>query len=352
MISFYPGPSRVYENVPLYVKEAYDKGILSVNHRSQEFMDMVKDTNLLIKKKLGVPDDYSIFYVSSATECWQIITQAYGLNSYHFYNGAFGQKWFEYTKKLKKNIIGYRYHFLSELKMGELDLSADKGLICITQNETSNGTQVSGKRIAKIRKKYPDQLIAVDATSSMAGVNLEFSDADIWFASVQKCFGLPAGMAVMICSPKAIDEAKKANKTVHYNSLASIIANMERLQTTHTPNVLSIFLLMKTLQEAKSINKVEQELNERLIKYYDIVSSKKTIKPLITKKKIRSTTVLVLEGDEATITDLKKKAKEEGLILGNGYGEWKTNTFRIANFPALKDKEVKKLLSFLDQYIQ
>jgi phosphoserine aminotransferase len=56
--------------------------------------------------------------------------------------------------------------------------------------------------------KIPDALIAVDATSSMAGVELDWQSADIWFASVQKCFGLPAGMAVMVCSPRALQYAE------------------------------------------------------------------------------------------------------------------------------------------------
>ncbi|MEL7002780.1 MAG: aminotransferase class V-fold PLP-dependent enzyme, partial [Bacteroidota bacterium] len=59
-----------------YVKEAYNEGILSANHRSQSFMDLYKKTQDLLRAKLNVPEDYFIFFTSSATECWEIIAQS------------------------------------------------------------------------------------------------------------------------------------------------------------------------------------------------------------------------------------------------------------------------------------
>ena len=98
MISFYPGPSRVHTEVPAYVRDAYDEGILSINHRSDEFVQMCERTIGLLKERLNVPKDYTIFFTGSATECWEIIAQSLITDkSYHIYNGAFGQKWFDYT---------------------------------------------------------------------------------------------------------------------------------------------------------------------------------------------------------------------------------------------------------------
>jgi phosphoserine aminotransferase len=67
----------------------------------------------------------------------------------------------------------------------------------------------------------------------------------------------------------------------------------------------------------------------------------------VENKNARSLTVISVEGEEKLIQQIKSKAKKEGLLLGNGYGKWSKNTFRIANFPAIKDKEINKLQSFL-----
>ena len=107
MISFYPGPSRVYDEIPKYVKEALAQGILSMNHRSDEFISLSRKTVALLKTKLSIPKDYTIFFTSSATECWEIIAQSIiQKESTHIYNGAFGEKWYDYTKRLHPEAKG------------------------------------------------------------------------------------------------------------------------------------------------------------------------------------------------------------------------------------------------------
>lgn len=349
MTSFYPGPSKVYDKIPMYLSDAHASGIMSINHRSPEFMELAKRTEAVLKNKLEIPEGYRVYFVASATECWEILAQSFEEISYHFYNGSFGEKWFNATKKIKAQTIGYKFDLHKELTLGELDLSMEKGIICLTQNETSNGTKVSNKRIAKVRKRYPDHLIAIDATSSMAGDYLKFESADIWYASVQKCFGLPAGLALMICSPEAIAKAKLNTGNQHYNSLTSIIANMEKFQTTHTPNVLNIYLLNRVLKDAQPISKINNKLEARAKDLANLVDSKKAVSLLIKNEKVRSTTVMVIKGQKDEIQRLKEKARDRNMNLGNGYGEWKNDTFRIANFPAITNKEMQKLLQFLDK---
>ena len=50
-ISFYPGPSQVDKSIPKYVKKAHKAGILSMNHRSPEFMKLSSETINLVKEK-------------------------------------------------------------------------------------------------------------------------------------------------------------------------------------------------------------------------------------------------------------------------------------------------------------
>ncbi len=350
MISFYPGPSKVYDRIPQYVKDAYQQGILSINHRSEAFMALYGQTVSLLKEKLSIPQEYTVFFTSSATECWEIIAQSVvDDSSYHFYNGAFGEKWFKYTNNLNPLAIGYRFDKNLKLKTGELDLSANPGMICITQNETSNGTQVDNKQIEKLRLKYPDHLIAVDATSSMAGILLEIKNADIWYASVQKCFGMPAGLGVMICSPKAIEHAIQVNERKHYNSLAFMIDMVGKHQTTYTPNIMGIYLLMRIMESVKPIQEIHEKTLGRYQSYMKLLD-KYSLAHLIDSHDVRSYTVIPVQGTPAFVSKIKEEAKKRSIILGNGYGEYKETTFRIANFPAIKNSEIQTLKTFLREF--
>jgi phosphoserine aminotransferase len=348
MISFYPGPSRIYDDIPKYVKEAHREGILGIHHRSETFVDLSKKTIALLKEKLNIPSTYSIFFVSSATECWEILAQSLHSNrSYHIYNGAFGEKWYDYNHRLNNNVTALPFEAEQELQASDHEFKEAHTLICLTQNETSNGTQISNKLIKQTRKKNPFHLIAVDATSSMAGITLDFKSADIWFASVQKCFGLPAGMGIMICSKNAIARAITIAEKNHYNSLTFLIEKMEDWQTPYTPNVLSIYLLMRVLENMPTMKDIHQQTLERYQNWVDFFSNGNKFELFVSNPAVRSNTVLTIKAAEKNIKQIKKLAANAGFFLGDGYGKLKSSTFRIANFPAIKDGEIKQLKKIL-----
>lgn len=351
MISFYPGPSRVHDEIPQYVEDAYEKGILSINHRSEEFMKISEKTIQLLKSKLEIPKEYQIFYTTSATECWEIITQSLiTKSSFHLFSGAFGKKWFEYTRRICSGAKSYTFHYNETIDPRKLRFSKDEGVICLTQNETSNGTQVSNETIRSIKEKYPAHLIAVDATSSMAGIYLDFSAAHIWFASVQKCFGLPAGLGLLICSPAAMDRAQQIGDKKYYNSLTFMAEMMEKWQTPFTPNVLNIYLLKRVMEEANPIRQVHMKTEERYRSWVEFFKEKETLQHLVANEETQSFTVIPVEAKEALVAAIKSRAKKNNLLLGEGYGELKSTTFRIANFPAIKKGEIKTLKLFLSDY--
>jgi phosphoserine aminotransferase len=343
MITFYPGPSKIYPQIGQYLQDAVAEGILSQNHRSQAFMDMLKDCFALFKQKLNIPIDYHVYFTSSATECWEIVAQSFtAKGSLHIYNGAFGQKWFEYSRKIVgDNTFDIPFDFEENIPILETDTSK-YDVLCITQNETSNATQVDVSQIPSA-----EALIAFDVTSSIGGIALDWTKGDIWLASVQKCLGLPAGLGVMICSPKAIKQAEIIGERKHYNSFLFVHENFEKYQTHYTPNVLSIYLLKRVMEQVENIEIISKKLKARNQEFCQFIEQETVWRLLVGNETVRSDTVIALEGVSDAIKVVKQKAKEAGITLGNGYGNWKETTFRIANFPAIEDWEFERLMEVL-----
>lgn len=343
MITFYPGPSKVYPQVADYAVDAIREGIVSLNHRSAGFMDVVKEAVQLLHDKLSIPADYHIAFVSSATECWEIVAQSLTREaSLHPYSGAFGKKWAEYAYRIKPP---------TELNQADV--------LCLVQNETSNGTQVTMETMAQFRREFTSidgsALIAVDAVSSMAGIAFDWTLADVWFASVQKCFGLPAGLAVLIYSPAALKRAQEIGENAHYNSLLFIHENFAKFQTPYTPNGLGIYLLMRVLQQVPPIAEVDVTTRNRAKAWYQFFEQDMAGSPfhlLVDNTAERSDTVIAVEGSESAIKAVKASAQQAGITLGNGYGDWKNTTFRIANFPAITDVDIETLKRFLLSFQQ
>jgi len=347
MITFYPGPSKVYPEVAQYLSDAYQSGILSVNHRSETFMAMLSETIGMIRSKLCIPADYEIYFCSSATECWEIIAQSLvATKSLHVYNGAFGEKWLEYTQKIKPLAKGSSFDINRFPKISDIVSTQSGEVICLTHNETSNGTALPFSFFKELRKQT-EQVIAVDATSSMAGVEFPWEEADIWYASVQKCFGLPAGLSVLIASPRAVKLAENVGDRSFYNSFLFVRENFLKYQTPYTPNTLGIYLAGRVMKQVKPISLISEQTKKRAADWYAFLAAQGfTI--LVENEEVRSDTVITVSGNKDQITYLKKTAMENGIMLGNGYGKWRESTFRIANFPAISQDEIDQLKSFLE----
>jgi phosphoserine aminotransferase len=349
MTTFYPGPAKIYPQVADYLQDAYRSGILSSNHRSESFMQICQKTLDLLHKKLNIPADYAIVFVSSATECWEIITQSFTeKNSLHLYNGAFGEKWFDYAQHIKPTTQAHFFDLETRLEIPESIYQPE--CLCLTQNETSNGTRLNTEQLTFLRTDFPNTLIAYDVTSALGGVDLPMKAGDIWFASVQKCLGLPAGLGLLIVSPRAIAKAKQINDRKYYNSFLFMLENIQKFQTHHTPNVLGIYLLMRVLEQVESIQTEAKILCQRAEIYYNFFEKHAFFKPLVKNKAVRSATVMCVEGSESHIATVKTEAEKAGIILGNGYGIWKNTTFRIANFPQISENEIEKLLYFFQTF--
>lgn len=346
MITFYPGPSKVYDQVGQYLQEAFETGVISANHRSSAFMQMLEDTIRNLKTKLNVPADYEVYFVSSATECWEIIAECLISDaSLHIYNGAFGEKWMEYTQKLTGAARSFSFETNEELVLNAAKMPSVNEIICITHNETSNGTALTSECLNTLRAQF-DNIIAVDATSSMAGVELPWLSADVWYGSVQKCFGLPAGMGVMIVSPKAVERAIAIGNRSHYNSLLFIRDNFLKFQTPYTPNTLGIYLMNRVMQQVERIHVVDAQTTARELDWYSFLP-KNGYRLLVENEAVRSKTVIAVKDTKERVSVIKKAASQEGIVLGNGYGKDKETSFRIANFPAITDMEIQTLKDFL-----
>ena len=344
-LSFYPGPSQLYPQVEGYLQDACQSGILSMNHRSTVFMNMLEQTVSDLHAKLNTPPDYEVYFTSSATECWEIISQSLVTEgTLHAFNGAFGQKWMEYAQRLHPaQAHSFGLNDIVDVEASEHLAAAE--VLCLTHNETSNGTMLGTRELLEIRKAFSG-LIALDATSSMGGVELPWEAGDVWFASVQKCFGLPPGLGVLVVSPEAIHRAREIGERDHYNSLLFLRDNFIKKQTPYTPNTLGIYLLGRVMQQVPPIELIDDGVEKRAEEFYDFIADS-SWELLVENPAVRSQTVIALRGTLERMATLRENALAAGMVLGKGYGDWSDTSVRIANFPALRDADFEQLREFL-----
>ena len=166
----------MFPQIKDYIDQAIDEKILSLSHRSERFSEVYKFTNDNLKKLLGIPEDYYIFFLSSATECMErIIENLVEEKSFHFVNGFFAERFYNYALKLKRNPEIAKTVFGNSFDFAKYEIPLSTELICITHNETSTGVAINLQDIYELKNKYPDVLVAMDIVTSVPHYKIDYS---------------------------------------------------------------------------------------------------------------------------------------------------------------------------------
>lgn len=351
---FTVGPSQIYPSVPLYIKQGLKEDILSLSHTGSEFVDLYKRTSSKLRTLLDIPGTHHIFFTGSSTESMErIIGNTVYKKSVHLITGGFAQKFYKTALDLKKLPVSIEIPLGKKFTISELQVSSDTELLCITENDTSTGMCLPLSEFAIFKKNNPNMLIAVDIVSSAPYSKIDYKIVDLAFFSIQKGFGLPAGLGVLIVSEAAIEKAKfLSNKNVAIGSHHSFISLAEKersFKTPTTPNVFYIYLLEKVINDmlTKGIENIRFETEEKAKIIYDFFNEYNKYKPIVHKLyQSKTTPVIDVKGNAEEIA---RKLSEKGLIVSKGYGVNISQNIRIANFPAITKEDVKNLIDSMKE---
>lgn len=352
-IFFTVGPSEIYPTVPYHLESAIQQHILSMSHRGKEFSALYQQTEVLLKKLLSIPDEYSVFFLGSSIEAMErIIENTVEKTSFHFVDGAFSQKAASIAKELGKHVVEIPAPENSAYDFSAVSIPETAEIIFITENDTSTGLIFPHDEIYALKKRYPDKLIAVDLVSSAPYSAIDFSKIDMAFFSGQKGFGIPAGMSVLVVSPAAIEKTeelrKKGSIIGTYHNFLTLQKSRGNWQTPETPNVLNIYLLRHVLQdlEKEGIAQIRKNIDMKATLLYDSFDSNEDFESYVSDPVYRSPSTLVIKVKGGS-SPIRQHLAKEGIVVGSGYGKYKDEHIRIANFPAHTIPQVKKLLDLL-----
>jgi phosphoserine aminotransferase len=349
-IFFTVGPSQLFPTIKKHIKSALEADICSISHRGEKFQEIYKKTTNNLKELLGIPESWSLFFLSSATEAMErILENCAKEHSFHFIGGAFGKRFFEISAQLGKIPQKIEVEPGLGFAFPDANIPKETELICFTQTETSAGTSVPMEEIYKIKNKYPERLITLDVVSAVPCIEINFSKIDGLFFSVQKGFGLPAGLGVLTMNDECLRKAKKLEEKNHctgsYHRFSELKKMADKNQTKETPNVLGIYLLGKVTGDMLQIGKenILKDTKEKAKIIYDYFDGHPIYKPFVENRKIRSDTIAVINTPNVS-KKIAGKLREKGIIAGTGYKDFKGTQIRIANFPAHSVEDINNLL--------
>ncbi|GAB3761958.1 aminotransferase class V-fold PLP-dependent enzyme [Spirosoma pomorum] len=351
---FTPGPAELYPTFYQHLQTAMDEQLGSISHRSQRFRDIYKFTDEQLRILLTIPQSHGIFFTGSASEVWErMLFNCVEHESFHLVNGSFSRKFYDYANSLHKFAHIIEKPFGEGFDATDVEIPEYAEVVCLTHNETSSGVQMRTTDMHKLKRKYPKKLFCVDTVSSAPYPDLDFGLIDSAFFSVQKAFGMPAGLGVWIANNSCLEKAERLQRyesmTIGaHHTLPTLWKHYKTFETPATPNVLYIYILGKIAEDFNrvGIENIRKQTEEKAKMLYKFLDDSEMYSPFVKEERHRSQTVIVAntKGPSAGIIATVKKA---GMIVGSGYGNLKESQIRIANFPAVSTDQVASLIQEL-----
>lgn len=352
---FSPGPSQLYPNVEQFISEGLEQGVASISHRSAKYVEIHEEAVDQLRALIGLPDSWDVYFLGSASESWErILRNCITQNSFHLVNGSFSKKFYSYAKAEGLNAIKHEVEAGQGFDLTSVNIPQDSEIITIAHNETSTGVMTPLEDIYALKDNNPGTLLALDVVSSLPFPEIDFEKIDTAYFSVQKCFGMPAGLGVWLVNEKcrnlATQKADQGLFTGSHHDIASLAKMAAKYQTPSTPNVLGIYTLSKVCAEMNKIG--AQQLRELTLEKFDLLQM--AIQEIdylsfgVDQINHRSKTVVVANTSiEPSV--INNHLKRHDLSVGAGYGDKKTSQIRIANFPAHSKDVIVRLIDALKE---
>jgi phosphoserine aminotransferase len=343
MISLNPGPSQLSAATVADVAEIAASGLLAKSHRGDAFVEVSRAAFEGLRSRLGIPADHRILYQPSATAAMDtLLRNGAASRTFHFVHGAFSKRFHASAVEIGLDAAAATSPGERAVAWRAATIPAGTELIAVTHNETATGLMWPLEEIAALRAAWPEPLLVVDVTSSFGALRMRWTDADAWFGSVQKCLGLPAGMGYLVLGPRVLRAAERvAARVSAWQRLATMAAKMQEWQTVETPNVLAIALLARQMARW-DLAAVERETLAKAALLYE---APLPWTPYVEDAAWRSSTVACFRVDDPN--RWSQRAAAAGFLLGRGYGDLKPTCVRVANFPAVSEGDVRRLLAAL-----
>ena len=343
---FIPGPT----NMPEAVRQACY--MPTIDHRSPVFGKILNPCLDGVRRVLKSETASVFIFPSTGTGGWETAltnTLSPGDKVLAARNGMFSHRWIDMCQRhgLDVKIVETPWGQGLPADRYEEILTADKGheikVVLATHNETATGVKsdIAAVRRALDAAKHP-ALFFVDGVSSIASMDFRFDEwgVDIAVTGSQKGFMLPAGLAILGFSDKAMEATKTARLPRTFFDINDMTKGYANNAFPYTPPVG----LMNGLKLATGMI-LEEGLDEVFARHHRIAEGvRRAVRAwgldlCAASTDLQSDTVSAIrtpEGFNATQI-VTHAASKYGVAFGVGLGEVAGKVFRIGHLGMLTD---------------
>lgn len=343
---FIPGPT----NMPEAIRKACD--MVTIDHRSPVFGDILHPCISGVRQVLKSDDAEVFIFPSTGTGGWETAlsnTLCAGDVVLAARNGMFSHRWIDMCERhgLKVQIVETAWGDAIPADDYEEILRNDKNhaikVVLATHNETATGVKsdIAAVRRALDAADHPAMLF-VDGVSSIGSMDFRMDEwgVDIAVTGSQKGFMLPAGLAIIGFSQKAMRASRTATLPRTFFSIEDMAKGYAANAFPYTPPVGLMNGLKLSLEML-----LDEGLDNVFARHHRIAEGVRLatnawgLELCASTPEAYSDTVSAIRTPEGfNATDIVTHAAENyGMAFGVGLGEVAGKVFRIGHLGSLTD---------------
>jgi phosphoserine aminotransferase len=350
---FGAGPSKVRPEQIEALSEA-SATLLGTSHRQAPVKNLVGSVRNGLSEFFRAPEGYEVILgVGGSTAFWDVAS--FGLvdkKAQHLSFGEFGSKFASATNKAP---------FLDASSIIKAEpgtrpvAQAETGVDVYAwpQNETSTGVAAPVKRVAGADE---GSLVLVDATSAAGGLDVDVSEADVYYFAPQKNFASDGGLWLGLFSPAALERAAKIKASDRwipdFLDLQTAIDNSRLNQTYNTPALATLVTLdaqVQWLNANGGLDFAAARTADSAGRIYAWAEASDYATPFVAKAEERSNVIATIDFDDSIdAAAIAKVLRSNGIVDTEPYRKLGRNQLRIATFVAIEPDDVSALLECID----
>jgi aspartate aminotransferase-like enzyme len=255
--------------------------------------------------------------------------------------GSFSERQANVAERLGKDVDTLEYEWGRAVKPEDvreaLDADdTDYDAVTCVMNESSTGVRNPVEEIGDVVAEFPDTYFVVDAVSSLGGdyFDIDAHGIDVVFASVQKAFAMPPGLAVCVVSEAAYERELEKDSASWYGGFQRSLDYYDRKGQTHSTPAIPVMLAYR--QQMKHMleegHEARDERHREMAEYTREWAREHFA--VFPEAGYESRTVSCIENTRGidVAETIETVSEEYDMVFSNGYGSTLSEkTFRIGH---------------------
>ncbi len=348
--NFYAGPSILpdytIEKTAEAVRDFAGTGIslMSISHRSKEFVAVMDEAQSLFKKLLNIPDGYSVLFLGggASTQFAMVPFNLFNKKAAYLNTGAWSKKAIKEAKNFGEvDVVASSEDATFNYIPKDYKIPEDADYFHITTNNTIYGTEI------KTDIDSPVPLVA-DMSSDILSRPVDISKYVLIYGGAQKNLA-PAGVTFVIIRNDILGKVDRNIPT-----MLNYQTHIDKGSMFNTPPVLPVFAALQTLKWIDGrggVEKMHEYNQQKAALLYDEIDRNSLFKGTVTNKEDRSIMNICFvmnDGAEDKEKAFLDFATERGMVGIKGHRS--VGGFRASTYNALPIESVEALVQCMQDF--